>query len=128
MSSLAMGGLFWELQRVSGAAATDAEIGREESMGLGPEIDELTDRVDKLTIACMALWSFLKKETGLTDEDLMAKFREIDLLDGKEDGKVSPQKQVRQCAKCGRAMSRRHARCLYCGARNLETTVLERIT
>jgi len=39
-------------------------------------------------------------------------------VDGRMDGKVR-QQEVAQCTSCGRAMSRRHVRCMYCGEENL---------
>lgn len=43
---------------------------------------------------------------------------EIDLSDGKLDGKVREQPGVSACASCGRTLSKRHARCFYCTAPN----------
>ena len=84
----------------------------------------LEKRVNKLSLVCMALWSLLSETCGLTEEDLMARVRQIDLMDGVEDGKLEHQK-VSQCANCGRTMSTRHQRCLYCGAEKLKLTAFD---
>jgi uncharacterized OB-fold protein len=63
------------------------------------------------------MWSLLKGQTGLTDTALTARIRDIDLRDGVEDGKLTP--NVQNCEKCGRTMAPRHKRCMYCGSERL---------
>lgn len=84
------------------------------------EVRELHDRVDRLTLVCMALWELLKERGELSEQDLASKVSEIDLRDGRADGKVA--RQVKRCASCGRVMSPRHEACMYCGAVNLHVT------
>ncbi len=74
----------------------------------------LEEKVDKLALICRAAWEIVRDHYGLSDEDLLNKVKEIDLLDGVLDGKVAPAPKA--CPKCGRAVSRRHMRCIYCGA------------
>ena len=83
----------------------------------GASPGSVEDRLDRLLLVCSAMWELLREKTGLTEEDLMAKVQEMDLRDGSPDGKV--RKQVLKCVQCGRTMSRRHHRCLYCGAQEL---------
>ena len=130
MNGLMLGALFWGTQAelASGKAKVQAEAATRKATALAGRVRDLTERVEKLTIISMALWTFVKQATGLADKDLMDKFRQIDLLDGREDGRVAPDHEVAQCPKCGRAMSRRHARCLFCGERNLKDTVFKQIT
>ena len=66
-----------------------------------------------MTMVCMALWTFIKEKDGLADEQLAKRVEEIDLSDGKLDGKVSVQNV--ECSSCGRKISLKHNRCLYCG-------------
>jgi predicted nucleotide-binding protein (sugar kinase/HSP70/actin superfamily) len=87
----------------AGEATTDAEY----------LIENFKSRIDKLVIVNMALWELLKEISDLTEEDLLKKVEEIDLSDGKLDGKV--QKAVKQCPKCSRVINQKHNRCLYCG-------------
>jgi len=70
--------------------------------------------VDKLFLITQALWELLKKEHGYTDEVLQEKVTEIDLSDGKLDGKAQKIERP-DCPSCGRKMGR-HPICLYCGA------------
>lgn len=73
----------------------------------------LEDRVDRLSLICMAMWSLLQDKTRLTEQDLMERVKLLDLMDGKEDGKAS--RTVSQCTKCDRPMNPRHKKCIYCG-------------
>jgi hypothetical protein len=77
----------------------------------------LEDRLERLSLICMAVWSLLQSVTELTEEDLLQRVREIDLLDGAVDGKIT--RQVFRCRKCDRPVSSRHTRCIYCGSEQL---------
>ena len=70
-------------------------------------------RVDRALLACEALWSLIRDKFGLTDEDLIHRMNDIDLSDGRLDGKV--QKAAYACPSCGRTISRRIPKCMYCG-------------
>ena len=126
-----MDSLFWDFPAVAlprtyspgeGAAAA---IDRQHAERAARQVQEYEERLDKLTLVCMALWSLLKEKTELAEEDLLERVRQIDLMDGKEDGKAK--KQVAKCPQCGRTMSPRHGRCLYCGARNLEYSAFDSV-
>jgi hypothetical protein len=54
----------------------------------------------------------LLEEIGFNKDMLETKIREIDLRDGKRDGKFSEEKA---CSACGRKMASRHVVCLWCG-------------
>jgi ribosomal protein L32 len=69
--------------------------------------------VDKLFMVAQALWEILKTEHGYTDELLANKVTEIDMRDGKLDGKAA-KKERPACPSCGRKMGR-HPVCVWCG-------------
>ncbi len=79
--------------------------------------ETLEDRLDKLTIVCMAMWELLKEVSDLTEEHLLERVKQLDLRDGTADGKIT--KTVAKCPKCNRVMNPRHRKCLYCGAAKL---------
>jgi len=83
------------------------------NMEIKHEAKDLEQKINKLELICMALWSLLRECSDLTDEDLVQRVEKIDLADGTLDGKVS-QSSV-QCPECKRIMSAKHKRCLYCG-------------
>lgn len=74
---------------------------------------QLHGQLDRLELICKALWSLLKEQTNLTEEDIARRVQEIDLADGVQDGKIT--KQLSVCPQCQRPLSQRHHRCLYCG-------------
>ena len=74
----------------------------------------LMHRLDQLTLAMTAMWELLRDQSSMTQEDLLSKIREIDLRDGKEDGKLVP--DVKMCKACNRLLNHGHSQCLYCGA------------
>ena len=69
--------------------------------------------IDKLFMITQALWEILKTQHGYTDELLMKKVVEIDMSDGKLDGKVA-KKERPNCSSCGRKLGRTPT-CLWCG-------------
>lgn len=85
----------------------------------------LEEKVDKLALICRAVWEIVRDHYGLSDDDLLNKVKEIDLLDGVLDGKVTPSPKT--CPKCGRVVSRRHMRCIYCGVEGLADTPFEEL-
>lgn len=79
------------------------------------QVELMQADVERLLMITEALWCMLKKEHGYTDEQLIQKVQEIDMRDGRLDGKVAKQPPS-QCPQCGRAISARRPTCLFCGA------------
>jgi hypothetical protein len=78
------------------------------------DVERLQDRIDTLTLTNLAMWTLLREKLGITDEQLEARVRQLDLGDGKLDGKVSAP-HVWNCEACKRPNATRHLHCLYCG-------------
>ena len=107
--------LFWDLRQnydIANARSA-AEQGSAQAERARDGIRLLEEQVDKLALVNMALWTLLKENTNLTDEDLNQRVQDIDLSDGELDGKVRG--GVSNCPQCERTMSQKHNRCLYCG-------------
>lgn len=83
----------------------------------------LEKRVDKLALISMTLWSLLSEKCGLSEQDLMERLKKIDQMDGQVDGKL--QGQAVECSKCGRTMSSRHTKCLFCGTERTQITAFD---
>ena len=77
------------------------------------EVAALRDEVGRLALLNQALWEILQLRLGVTDEELLKLATEIDLRDGKADGKITS--HPLRCPSCDRVSSSRHAKCLYCG-------------
>jgi hypothetical protein len=75
-------------------------------------------RLDAMALALMAMWSILEERLDVTEADLVERMQEIDLRDGKLDGKVAPTAST--CQACNRVMSARTKRCIYCGGESLD--------
>ena len=78
---------------------------------------DVNHRLETLTLLCMAMWSLIQEETKLTEQDLVERVKQCDLLDDVADGKIT--RKLAKCSACGRPMSPRHKRCIYCGADRL---------
>ncbi len=80
------------------------------------EIDILKLYVERLSMITEALWTILREQHGYSDEELLRRITEIDLRDGKLDGRVASNEAPR-CPQCKRQHVARHRpRCLYCGS------------
>jgi t-SNARE complex subunit (syntaxin) len=76
------------------------------------DIRELQHQVERLSLLNQAMWELLRERLNLTDADLEAKAREVDLRDGVEDGKMTA--HAVRCPSCSRISSSRHHKCIYC--------------
>jgi hypothetical protein len=75
-------------------------------------------RLDTMTLAVMAMWSILQDRLGVTEDQLVKRMQELDLSDGKLDGKVA--QPASTCVSCSRVMNARYKRCIYCGGESLD--------
>ncbi|MGE0001217.1 MAG: hypothetical protein AB7F50_11365 [Fimbriimonadaceae bacterium] len=78
------------------------------------ELHELRRDLDRLALAVQAIWELTSKAHGLQPEDLSKQMYEIDLRDGKLDGKSKSQKRM-ACPQCGKVLQRNTPKCIYCG-------------
>jgi hypothetical protein len=77
------------------------------------EIDDLSARCNQALLVCNALWTLLRDKLGMTEQDLLNRVKELDLTDGKLDGRVTA-KSI-ECPACKHVVTRRFPRCVYCG-------------
>lgn len=110
----------WDLfeQAELDSAAWSNDIARRDASQtadrLHTEVLRLEAKIDGLALVCQALWELVRQETGLQDADIAKKVAEVDLRDGKRDGRIMA-KPV-SCAKCGRPTPTRQRTCIFCGA------------
>ena len=90
------------------------------------EVQFLEDRFERLSLVCMAMWSLMQDKTDVTEADLLERVQTIDLMDGQADGKATKVGVVK-CHACGRPMSERHLRCIYCGAEKWASSAFDRV-
>ena len=84
-----------------------------ESSALVSRVEYLEDNIDRLTLITQALWEILQKKVGIEESELTELIEEIDLRDGKLDGKIS--KTPQKCSKCNQSVSVKTNVCFYCG-------------
>ena len=71
----------------------------------------LEDKFDSLYLMNLAALELLT-DLGVSKQQIMDKIEEIDLRDGKKDGKYTKSKN---CPSCDRVINGRRPHCLYCG-------------
>ena len=70
--------------------------------------------IERLLMITEALWQILKEQHGYTDAELFRRVTEIDLRDGRADGRVAPS-PPRKCPHCDRVMVKNRPLCIFCG-------------
>ena len=78
------------------------------------DIRDIGNQVERLSLACQAMWELLRENTQLTEQDLENKILEVDARDGDIDGKIGTQSLT--CHNCGRPTHSKREFCVMCGA------------
>lgn len=95
----------------SSSAAQDAKA---TAQAARTAVETLRFDVERLLMITQAFWIILKDRHGYSDEDLERMVMDIDLQDGKLDGKVASDAPA-VCPHCGKVLSKQRPLCLYCG-------------
>ncbi len=96
-------------------ASSSASAAASTAGALLTRIESLESDVERLLMITEALWQFISENNLITDGELVERIREIDLRDGRLDGRVAKQKNP-ECPQCGRTIIGKHPVCLYCGS------------
>ena len=111
--------MFWAAHHgagMAGYAMMDAADARTSANRSRSRVQELESRCDKALLVCEALWTLLRDKLCVTEEELVKRVMDLDISDGRLDGKV--RKTAIKCAKCKRPVARRFAKCPYCGCQS----------
>jgi hypothetical protein len=106
--------MIWDSQQRYEDAQSAAERAQSKSEHLGAELKALQRQVDRMALACQAMWEIISENSDFKEEDLEKKMLEIDLRDGKSDGKIGA--SVLNCPSCGAKTNSRRPTCIICGA------------
>jgi ribosomal protein S27AE len=119
--------LLWDLyqERRINDAQEGANFAARKATDFQERVRGLEDRLDRMLLQNMAMWSLLRDAMGVTDQDLINRVQQLDLADGVADGKVTRGGPT-TCPRCQRTFSPRHRRCLYCGQEVSATTPFDR--
>lgn len=77
------------------------------------QLNALADRVDTLYLMSLAALELLQTQ-GISRQQILEKMEEIDLRDGKKDGKLAAPSV---CPDCGHKVSSRRQHCFFCGSK-----------
>jgi len=77
--------------------------------------EELLQRHEKMALVFQALLELVQERTGITNEELEKKVLEVDLRDGKADGRMKA--QILECPTCGRNVFSKRPVCIFCGSK-----------
>ena len=102
-----------QIKYASGTAEAAQHMARSGQVSTRELLRQLNERIDKLVLICRASFELLQEASGVTDQQLAERITEIDLRDGRADGKMTPQQT--RCPKCGAGICAKFNRCLFCG-------------
>ena len=95
----------------NGQVVTDgAKVGE-----LSLQNESLQADIERLFMITEALWTIIKQHTDLNDDHLDNLIGEIDMRDGKPNGRRKKEERP-ECPACKRKAIGQHKNCLYCGA------------
>ena len=98
------------------SALTNSQHARDIAHESAISASKAQKNTERLYMVVQAMWELLREKVGLTDTDLEAKIHEIDLRDGRLDGKNANQTAAHACRKCGRTILSGQSVCSWCGA------------
>lgn len=96
---------------VAGQSASDAEAKAREAHS---RIEFLELEIVRLSVVNEALWRVLQEEHGWKDVKLQAMVTAIEEA-RRRDAIAGNRPPPMPCSNCGRALSKRHNNCMYCG-------------
>jgi|GEM_PF-330613 len=114
--------MFWELMQqaqISRAhsaalnARSVAASAQEENRYLKIRIEHLEETVERLSLMCMAVAEIVRDRVGVSQQEIEAKVQEIDLRDGKLDGRL--RSATCDCTHCRHTNAPHRRNRLYCG-------------
>jgi hypothetical protein len=113
--------LFSEMEQQDASARNKG--GKAPAVSRNPTVDKLQRDHERLKLVTAALWQMLKDKTGATDDELRRYVEQVDLMDGRLDGKLRAPRELRDCEGCGRRILNSAAMCLDCGERQKDTAI-----
>ena len=80
---------------------------------LDRDLHQLQKELGRTRLALEALCEIVASRLGIEHNEIIDKMLEIDLRDGKQDGRLTP--VPIPCSGCGRMIAAKSQSCMYCG-------------
>ena len=75
----------------------------------------LEDALERQALIIRTLLEACSRKNLFTEDEFRELLTEIDLSDGRLDGKYKPQQGPQECTNCGKTNGKRAVTCMYCG-------------
>lgn len=76
----------------------------------------LEDALDRQALVIRTLLTACEKAGLFNEAQFKELMNDVDLSDGRLDGKYKPQAMPQSCPECGKTNGKRAVQCMYCGA------------
>jgi hypothetical protein len=106
----------WLQQEQIGDAQARVSAARFDAKAALAQIEQLEQRVDRLALLCQAMFEEMQRTAGFSESRLKERILEIDLRDGKRDGRLAPS-VGNKCPDCGHVVTKARSNCFWCGAK-----------
>lgn len=103
-------------------ATIDAPAANEAVRTAAERVGQLEARLDRLLLVIQAMWNLLRQKNGSLDEQLL-----LDQVNLRVQRKTEQLQSPPKCPQCGRPMSPRLSKCMYCGANRPIDTVFDAV-
>lgn len=99
---------------------TEVRQARHKVEDVDADLMQLEMRFERLNLMANAIWKLVKEKTGATDADLRELIEQLDMKDGRRDGRAGQEVNVEKipCAGCPRRIAQTSMICHYCGTPN----------
>lgn len=108
--------MLWQIHTQSQVSATRRTANNAASKvdRVANDLTAMQRHLDRLSLACQAMWELVRENTNLTEQDIESKILEIDGRSGQIDGKINTQRL--NCSSCGSPTNSKRPTCVMCGA------------
>jgi len=120
----------WDMHQQKRLAELKGDMVRSENKAsdrailLEQRLEHQETTIERLLLINRALWEIIQENHSYDNGYLINKITDIDLRDGKLDGKLA-KKTIHKCNSCGMNISKRHLRCILCGSSDLDRDVFD---
>jgi hypothetical protein len=97
-------------------AAQSASSAASEARSARRQVELMEDALGRHALIIRTLLSICEKKGLFNEPEFIKLMEEVDLSDGRLDGKYTPEATPQVCPQCGKTNGRKAVTCMYCGA------------